>query len=83
MKSTTQKTAKKSFNAKPVQKFVWTLATAIAEQINNAVIAASRANKISISEKDVALLTMIITSTAESTIAGATKTLISSLQNEK
>lgn len=83
MKTTTQKSAKKSFNVKAAQKFVWTLATTIGEQINNTLITAARSNKISISEKDLALLTVIITSAAESTIAGATKTLISSLQNEK
>jgi hypothetical protein len=83
MKTTKQKSEKKSFNEKAVQKFVWALAISIADQINASIVTLARTNKISLSEKDIALLAAMITSTAEAVIPGATKTLINSLHNEK
>jgi len=82
MKTSDLKATQKSNaqHTKAIQKFVWTLATAIAEQINTTIVSAARANKLTMSEKDVALLTAIVSSTAESTVSGATKTLLASLQ---
>jgi predicted nucleic acid-binding protein len=83
MKTTKQKSEKKSFNEKAVQKFIWTLALSVADQINGSIVTLARTNKISLSEKDIAMLAAMITSTAEAIIPGATKTLINSLHNEK
>lgn len=80
MRTLKQKPATKEIDQKAIEKYVWSLSGAIADQISNSIVAAQRDKKLTISDRDVQTIIMIARSAAESAAPGATKTLVSTLK---